>query len=83
MQYSRLGNSGLIISRLAFGAMTFGTGAGPFASVSKVDEANAKTMVDASRSMPGSISSIQQTAMPPDNPRSCWENSLEIDEKMS
>ena len=25
MQYNRLGNSGLIISRLAFGAMTFGS----------------------------------------------------------
>ncbi|MEO8097340.1 MAG: aldo/keto reductase [Acidobacteriota bacterium] len=36
MQYSRLGNSGLVVSRLAFGAMTFGTGQGPFAAVSKV-----------------------------------------------
>jgi hypothetical protein len=48
MQYSRLGNTGLIVSRLAFGAMTFGTGAGPFASVSKVDEAHARAMIDAS-----------------------------------
>ena len=48
MQYSRLGNTGLIVSRLSFGAMTFGTGAGPFASVSKVDEANAKAMIDKS-----------------------------------
>ena len=36
MQYSRLGDTGLIVSRLAFGAMTFGTGKGPFAAVSKV-----------------------------------------------
>jgi aryl-alcohol dehydrogenase-like predicted oxidoreductase len=48
MQYSKLGNTGLIVSRLSFGAMTFGVGAGPFATVSKVDEANAKTMVDKS-----------------------------------
>src|ERR1700689_2797735 len=36
MQYSRLGDTGLIVSRLAFGAMTFGTSKGPFAAVSKV-----------------------------------------------
>jgi aryl-alcohol dehydrogenase-like predicted oxidoreductase len=48
MQYSRLGNTGLIVSRLSFGAMTFGTGAGPFASVSKVDEANARKLIDMS-----------------------------------
>ena len=37
MQYARLGNTGLVVSRLAFGAMTFGTGQGLFAAVSKVD----------------------------------------------
>jgi len=36
MQYARLGDTGLIVSRFAFGAMTFGTGNGPFAAVSKV-----------------------------------------------
>ena len=36
MQYARLGNTGLVVSRLSFGAMTFGTGQGPFAIVSKV-----------------------------------------------
>jgi aryl-alcohol dehydrogenase-like predicted oxidoreductase len=36
MQYSRLGNTGLIVSRLAFGAMTFGSWKGPFAAVAKV-----------------------------------------------
>src|SRR5579862_3048859 len=36
MQYAKLGNTGLVVSRLAFGAMTFGTGKGPFAAVSKV-----------------------------------------------
>lgn len=37
MQYARLGDTGLIVSRLAFGAMTFGTSQGIFASVSKVN----------------------------------------------
>jgi aryl-alcohol dehydrogenase-like predicted oxidoreductase len=43
MQYARLGNTGLIISRLAFGAMTFGQGSGAMASVAKTaqDEADA------------------------------------------
>ena len=45
MQYSKLGNTGLIVSRLSFGAMTFGAGVGPFAAVSKVDEANSATMI--------------------------------------
>jgi aryl-alcohol dehydrogenase-like predicted oxidoreductase len=45
MQYSRLGNTGLIVSRLAFGAMTFGNAAGPFAAISKVDEEAARTMI--------------------------------------
>ena len=47
MQYSKLGNTGLIVSRLSFGAMTFGTGVGPFATVSKVDEDNARKMMGA------------------------------------
>lgn len=36
MQYARLGDTGLVVSRLAFGAMTFGTSQGMFASISKV-----------------------------------------------
>src|SRR5215469_10590600 len=36
MQYNRLGDTGLIVSRFAFGAMTFGTSEGIFAAVSKV-----------------------------------------------
>jgi aryl-alcohol dehydrogenase-like predicted oxidoreductase len=38
MQYSRLGNTGLVVSRLAFGAMTFGPAQGVFAPVSKVED---------------------------------------------
>ena len=46
MQHTRLGNSGLIVSRLAFGAMTFGSAKGtPFEAISKVDEKLAKELV--------------------------------------
>src|SRR5262245_32942186 len=45
MQYSKLGNTGLIVSRLAFGAMTFGSASGRFATISKVDEETARTMI--------------------------------------
>ncbi|HET7130645.1 MAG TPA: aldo/keto reductase [Gammaproteobacteria bacterium] len=53
MQYARLGDSGLIVSRLSFGSMTFGTGAGPFASVSKVDQRGANELV--ARAIDGGI----------------------------
>ena len=46
MQYTCLGNTGLIVSRLAFGAMTFGASDGPMASIMKVDEDEAKQLVD-------------------------------------
>src|SRR5215475_9983154 len=36
MLYNRLGDTGLIVSRLAFGAMTFGASEGMFKSISKV-----------------------------------------------
>ncbi|WP_163989754.1 aldo/keto reductase [Pyxidicoccus caerfyrddinensis] len=44
MEYTRLGNSGLVVSRLAFGVMTFGTGNVP--SVYKVDTDAARALVD-------------------------------------
>jgi len=46
MQYSRLGETGLIVSRLAFGSMTFGSAANPtFASVYKVSQDGADALV--------------------------------------
>lgn len=45
MQYSRLGNTGLIVSRLGFGAMTFGEAAGGFETLYKVDQAGATALV--------------------------------------
>jgi aryl-alcohol dehydrogenase-like predicted oxidoreductase len=38
MQYTRLGDTGLVVSRLAFGAMTFGSSAGLFENISKVGQ---------------------------------------------
>ena len=46
MQYARLGDTGLIVSRLAFGTMTFGSAPNtPFAAVHKVDQAGANELV--------------------------------------
>jgi aryl-alcohol dehydrogenase-like predicted oxidoreductase len=44
MQYARLGNTGLIVSRLAFGNMTFGTSS-RFPGVAKVDLDSARAMI--------------------------------------
>jgi len=43
MLYTRFGNTGLVVSRLAFGAMTFGTGDLP--TVYKVDDKGAEDLV--------------------------------------
>lgn len=48
MRYSRLGNTGLLVSKLAFGAMTFGQAEGPMAAVAKLDQAGADNLVSAS-----------------------------------
>jgi aryl-alcohol dehydrogenase-like predicted oxidoreductase len=46
MKYTRLGDSGLIVSRLAFGAMTFGSARdAAFAAISKVDRQLAGELV--------------------------------------
>jgi aryl-alcohol dehydrogenase-like predicted oxidoreductase len=47
MQCVRLGNTGLIVSRLAFGVMTFGTAepSSPFATVSKTPQQEAETLI--------------------------------------
>src|SRR5713101_3140354 len=45
MQYTRLGDTGLVVSRLAFGAMTFGSSGGLFANISKVDQSLANEMI--------------------------------------
>jgi aryl-alcohol dehydrogenase-like predicted oxidoreductase len=45
MQYTTLGNTGLIVSRLSFGAMTFTAGNKSFATVYKTEAGDADTMV--------------------------------------
>jgi len=46
MQYNRLGDTGLIVSRLAFGAMTFGDARGTmFEAISKVDQKLANELI--------------------------------------
>jgi aryl-alcohol dehydrogenase-like predicted oxidoreductase len=54
MQYSRLGDTGLIVSRFALGSMTFGSPtSGPFASIYKVDQAAADELI--ARAIEGGI----------------------------
>jgi aryl-alcohol dehydrogenase-like predicted oxidoreductase len=46
MQYNRLGDTGLVVSRLGFGAMTFGSAKEtPFEAISKVDQKLANELV--------------------------------------
>jgi aryl-alcohol dehydrogenase-like predicted oxidoreductase len=47
MQYTRLGNTGLIVSRLSFGAMTFGS-YHSIPAIFKVDQENARAMLEKS-----------------------------------
>jgi aryl-alcohol dehydrogenase-like predicted oxidoreductase len=47
MQFARLGNSGLVVSKLAFGAMTFGSPEGPMAAVAKLNQLEADQLVGA------------------------------------
>ncbi|MBO0726993.1 MAG: aldo/keto reductase [Blastocatellia bacterium] len=47
MQYTRLGNTGLIVSRLSFGAMTFGSDPS-VSAIYKVDQENARAMIERS-----------------------------------
>ena len=49
MDYVMLGNSGLVVSRLAFGAMTFTNGGKMMASINKVDQKLADSMIGRAR----------------------------------
>src|ERR1700680_2677009 len=48
MQYNTLGNTGLLVSRLSLGAMTFGGGKGLYKAIGAVDQAGADELVKAS-----------------------------------
>jgi aryl-alcohol dehydrogenase-like predicted oxidoreductase len=45
MEYSTLGNTGLLVSRLCFGTMTFGDGRGNFKAIGAQGQAEADTLV--------------------------------------
>ena|SRR5947209_6845561 len=47
MLYTTLGQTGLVVSRMAFGAMTFGVREGPLSSIFKVDQSLADQLVGA------------------------------------
>src|SRR4030088_2938206 len=48
MEYAMLGNTGLLVSRLCFGTMTFGDGRGYFKAIGAVGQAGADEMVKTS-----------------------------------
>src|SRR6202795_4353711 len=48
MEYATLGNTGLLVSKLCFGTMTFGDGRGIFKAISAVGQAGADELVKAS-----------------------------------
>ena len=45
MEYATLGNTGLLVSKLCFGTMTFGDGRGPFKAIGAVGQAGADELV--------------------------------------
>src|SRR3984885_3926293 len=48
MEYTTLGNTGLLVSKLCFGTMTFGEGKGRFKAVSAVGQGEANELVKTS-----------------------------------
>ena len=48
MEYKTLGNTGLLVSTLCFGTMTFHGGSGMFQAIGKVDQAGADDLIKAS-----------------------------------
>ncbi len=48
MEYATLGNTGLLVSKLCFGTMTFGDGRGLFKAIGAVDQAGADELVKTS-----------------------------------
>ena len=48
MEYAMLGNTGLLVSKLCFGTMTFGDGRGYFKAIGAVGQAGADELVKTS-----------------------------------
>lgn len=45
MKYARLGDTGLVVSRLSFGSMTFGSGEGPMGNIWKTGQKDADALI--------------------------------------
>ena len=60
MQYKTLGNTGLLVSRLCLGTMTFGGGEGLFKFIGAVDQKRADELIKVASRM-ALTSSIPQT----------------------
>ena len=56
MEYATLGKTGLLVSKLCFGAMTFGDGRGAFKAIGAVGQAEADELVKTS--IDGGINSL-------------------------
>lgn len=61
MKYARLGDTGLVVSRLSFGSMTFGSGQGPMGNVWKTGQKEATGLV--SRAIDGGINLFDSADM--------------------
>ena len=48
MEYATLGNTGLLVSKLCFGAMTFGNGRGIFKAINSVVQAGTDELIKTS-----------------------------------
>jgi len=48
MEYATIGNTGLLVSKRSFGAMTLGDGRGLFKAISTADQAGADELVKTS-----------------------------------
>jgi aryl-alcohol dehydrogenase-like predicted oxidoreductase len=58
MQYAKLGNTGLLVSKLCFGTMTFGDGRGFFKAIGAVGQAGADERARVSSRTPASPGSL-------------------------
>ena len=63
MRYESLGNTGLLVSRLCLGTMTFGDGQGPFKAIGALGQKEADALVKAAIEAE-LISSIQPMSTP-------------------
>ena len=71
MQYTNLGNTGLVVSRFSFGAMTFGQGPLVGDLINAIDQKMADQMVNMALDAE-STSLIPPTCTPTVSLKQCW-----------